>query len=269
MAGKTGFSVVFLFGVIVSCGSSTVWTIRERSHPYKTQIYTAELIRDSTRYLWCADHIDREDAVVLCNQVSEYYGLGHYDVDSTRVEFGALHFDPAAPEFFMNETFACVGNESRLTDCPMVPVADRCPSENVGQVDCNPADNARKNLTASLVSHMPGMGAVKMENPSLTRMSGLICEEEGLWGRDEADVACRSLGQEGLDMGFPVDVTVVTNHADLLPLSFVMKNVRCEGTEASLNDCPHQDMCMAEDYLSKTFDCPDRCDGEIAAVVCG
>ncbi|KAK3792417.1 hypothetical protein RRG08_045960 [Elysia crispata] len=264
-------SNAFIFILSVSAAVSvkaytSIWTIRHASHPYKTELYTTEFVKGMWRYLWCADHIRLEDAVVLCNQVSEYNGLGPYDVASARVEFGALHKDRAEDTAFTNETFACVGTESHLRDCPLVPVAERCPSGNVGQVDCNPADNARKNLTTSLVSlpQLTGIGLVKVQNSSLEGMAGLICNEDGLWSRNEAEVVCKSLGY---DLGFIVTPALVSDNSSL-PHSFVIKNVKCQGPESSINDCPHTDMCQSIDYHEKNFKCPNQCDGDAAAVFC-
>ncbi|RUS74499.1 hypothetical protein EGW08_017730 [Elysia chlorotica] len=244
-------------------GYTSIWTIRHASHPYKTELYTAEFVKGGWRYLWCADHIRLEDAVVLCNQMAEFNGLGPYDVSTSRLEFGSLHKDPAEQDAFTNETFACVGTESSLRDCPMVAVSDseRCPSGNVGQVDCKPADNARKNLRTSLLSQpdLTEMGVVKVENSSLGGVAGLVCDEDGLWGQNEAHVVCRSLGYE---MGFPVEIASS-------PQAFVIKNVKCQGTETSINDCPHTDMCQSLDYQWRTFSCPHQCDGVTAAVICG
>ncbi|GFS02296.1 lysyl oxidase [Elysia marginata] len=264
---KTVCFSILLACVVITYAYKSIWTIRYRSHPYKTQIYTAEFIEGSRRYFWCADYIHLEDAVVLCNQASEYNGLGPYDITSAWVEFGALDYNPAEQQYFTNETFACVGNETRLSACPLVSVTERCPSGYLGKVDCHPADNARKNLTVSLTSlpQLSEMGAVKVENPSLESMAGLICVEDGSWSHNEATVVCKSLG---FDFGWQVDAPLVANVTSL-PQSYVMKNVHCDGTETSINNCPHTDMCQAIDYLSRNFMCPEQCSGDIAAVLCG
>ncbi|GFO22274.1 neurotrypsin [Plakobranchus ocellatus] len=259
-----------ILAIVFHSTAGSIWTIHLRSHPYKTELYTAEFIKGNHRYFWCADHIHLQDAVVLCNQVSAHNGLGPYTPTTPRIEFGALHYDPAVKEAFTNETFACVGNESRLRDCPTVPVPEdeRCPSENLGQVDCYPAGNAKKNLTASLISpeNRPEMGVVRVESSSLHYLAGFICNQRNQWTSNEARVVCRSLGYSGL-WAWPVDPAIVSD-SQPADRRYIMRNVQCQGSEETINDCPHTDMCMAVDFLSKSFSCATQCDGEPAAVLC-
>ncbi|GFN92842.1 hypothetical protein PoB_001934800 [Plakobranchus ocellatus] len=111
------------------------------------------------------------------------------------------------------------------------------------------------------------MGVVHVKSSTLPGMSGMVCDETGLWSQNEAKVVCRSAGYSG-NLAWPVDPADMPD--DVLPAQhYVIKNVKCVGTEQTINQCPHTDMCMAMEFLEKTFRCPDQYSGKAAAVVCG
>ncbi|XP_062492004.1 deleted in malignant brain tumors 1 protein-like [Pezoporus occidentalis] len=166
----------------------------------------------------CDDNWDLVDADVVCRQL---------DCGRALSAPGRGQFGRGDGIIWMDET-NCTGTESALSSCPARPW---------GTGNCYHGEDAGVVCSDSLIPEPAPIRLANASHPCAGRVEvlhgehwGAVCKQG--WDQRDAEVACRELGcgtalpaSEGADFG-----------TGALPVS--LENVRCQGTEQSLRECP-------------------------------
>ncbi|XP_069125491.1 LOW QUALITY PROTEIN: uncharacterized protein [Argopecten irradians] len=200
----------------------------------------------------CDDKWDINDARVICHM------LGYNDANKAvhMSEFGSGNGN------FLLDDVGCVGNETSIEDCPKPRWKEHnCKQYEVAGVECNSGKGivcvsvefsctkSEKCIAASLVCNgVDDCGDQTDEQDCVPRVKlvdgtserngrveltlngvvGSVCDD--LWDDNDASVVCRMLGYQG----------TMTDIFGEGSGDIVLDDVRCEGTESSLNNCTYR-----------------------------
>jgi len=158
----------------------------------------------------CDDAWDINDANVVCKQ------LGYQQ--ASRAFTRAAHGQGSGP-IWMDDV-ACSGSESNIYDCR---------HRGWGKHDCTHSSDASVQCASvRLVNGGANYGRVEV---SLYGAWGTVCDD--IWNINHANVVCRQLGFSSASSA-PCCAKYGKGTGYIW-----MDNVRCQGGESSLFDCPH------------------------------
>ncbi|XP_078382502.1 uncharacterized protein LOC144665191 isoform X2 [Oculina patagonica] len=158
----------------------------------------------------CDDAWDINDANVVCRQLgfekaSQAYG-------------GATHGQGSGPIWM--DDLACSGSESHIYDCR---------HRGWGKHDCTHSRDASVKCTSiRLANGGANYGRVEV---CLNGIWGTICDDH--WDSNDANVACRQFGYSGVSS----QSGSAAYGQGTGPI--FLDHVHCQGSETSLEDCPH------------------------------
>ena len=162
----------------------------------------------------CSDSWDINDANIVCKQ------LGF--PQATQAFTGAYHGQGSGPIWL--DDVACSGSESLLSDCshPGWGIND-CTHSKDASVQCS--------YGSSLVRLVNGGASHGRVEVKFNGTWGTVCDD--YWDESDSNVTCRQLGFSGA-LSAPRRAAYGEG---LDPIW--LDNVNCDGSEASLLDCPH------------------------------
>ncbi|XP_046574468.1 LOW QUALITY PROTEIN: deleted in malignant brain tumors 1 protein-like [Haliotis rubra] len=167
----------------------------------------------------CSDNWDDPDAAVVCSTLGYSKGVAysHY-----RSSFS--YFDYTGP--YWTSQVNCTGNETSLRDCPHIGWGNvtKCSSGHFGGALCFNNEGLFYRLSAG----GDQWGRVEV---AVDGQWGSLCDR--YWDKREAKVFCKNLG---FDDGDPF----YGSYNDTATGPVWESNLRCDGGEKTLNQCPHE-----------------------------
>ncbi|KAK7116610.1 hypothetical protein V1264_002264 [Littorina saxatilis] len=168
--------------------------------------------------LVCDTGLTSADAHVMCRSLGyRVYSNGHFIPGSA---FGAIDASIGITYY------TCTGTERDITDCGFTP-SSYCSSNNYASIVCSdtPFVDAAKRVR------------LLRDDPSDDRHGYVQYQQGGVWGgvcaatfdANAANVTCRQLGFYGGVLYRPYTTT---------NMPILTSNLKCKGTEGSLDDCP-------------------------------
>jgi len=148
----------------------------------------------------CDDFWSQNDAIVICKMLGFVGGIS--TVES--------YFGTVRTNFGMDNVL-CDGSESDISDCPH-DTSHNCGQYEGAGVKCTQVWLRGGHEGNVFINNQP------------------VCDD--FWDQSDAQVVCRMLGFSG---GIPKS----GSHFGTVSTDFVMDDVFCTGSEASLLDCPH------------------------------
>ncbi|XP_060571753.1 deleted in malignant brain tumors 1 protein-like isoform X2 [Ruditapes philippinarum] len=168
----------------------------------------------------CADDWDDRDATVVCKQLGYANGQAYF-----HYKWSTGKGDNAP---FWTSKVNCSGTESTFDECPKTPyghVKD-CVGRHYAGAHCYEAFGVAYRMVGGGPDHNYGRVEV-----SVDRVWGTICNR--YWDINDAKVLCRYFGYV---TGFPL----YTGKFGDPPDKVYESNLHCNGSEESLQDCPHE-----------------------------